>query len=307
MASFEKLMTEGAKILEHYPNQKDPTGRRFHTVKVTLTNSEIRIFPNLRVEHLRPFVNPADLDELVEDGQKHGGSTEGEDEEGKRSRSSLEPAGEEKTKEHAHDAKTPEPPKKKQKQHTNRDHERVKVPAAHHSDHSEKKEKEGKSGSNEHGKEKEAGSHGKEKEGKTGSHGHGKEKDAKTGSHGHGAGRNFEKMMEERPKIIDYHQTQSGNYTVHVSSPDGTIDVFSNISPEHFARYRTEEAVERQPGQPEQPASRPHLVGDTFEKVMESGGRITNTTAFVSHSVRIIMPPQDGEEKEWIEFFGNGE
>lgn len=96
--------------------------------------------------------------------------------------------------------------------------------------------------------------------------------------------------------------------SVHVRSPDGTIDVFSNISPEHFERYRTEEAVERQPGQPalpEQPAS--HHIGNTFEKVMEGGGSIISTNAFVGHSVRAIMPPQDGEENEWVEFFGNGE
>lgn len=170
MTSFEKHMAEGATILEHHPNQKDPTGRRFRTVKITLPSSDVKVFPNLRVEHLRPFVNPSELDEPMEDEQKQGGSTEGEDEEGKRSRSSLEPVGEEKTKEHAHDAKTPEPPKKKQKQHTNGDH--VKDP-------SEKK----------------------------------KEKKGKPGSHGHGAGRSFEKLMEERTKIIDYHRTQTGNYT----------------------------------------------------------------------------------------------
>ncbi|OZJ04101.1 hypothetical protein BZG36_02855 [Bifiguratus adelaidae] len=106
------------------------------------------------------------------------------------------------------------------------------------------------------------------------------------GFHGYGVDRSLEDIMNRGGKITDYHETSSGHYSVHTELPDGTRDVFSNITKEKFDKYKTEES-RHQP--PEKILLRQHHVGDTFGKVMEEGGQILDRQEFRNFNIRVLV------------------
>jgi hypothetical protein len=113
------------------------------------------------------------------------------------------------------------------------------------------------------------------------------------------SGKSFLEFMNEGGKITEYHPTKIGYYSVHVVHPSGIEDTFSNISPEHFEKYKNNGSVNKYP---EEWSIHPHRVGDTFEKVMQAGGQILDKKEFPSSSVRILMPADKGGG---MEFFSN--
>ncbi|RUS32835.1 hypothetical protein BC938DRAFT_474110 [Jimgerdemannia flammicorona] len=280
MTSFEKYMSQGATILEHHPNQKDPTGQKTRTVRIRIPGSEhIKVYPNLSVEHLRPFIDEASL---TADSTSFPQTSEADK---KHPREENEEVADD------DDDGASEPD--------------VKTPSSELDQPVEEADKEEKGLKNGEENEKVEGKKEpppkKQKHNPTTVGDGGEEKEP--GPHGYGVGRNFEKLMEEGAVITDYHVNKTEHFTVHTRNPDGTTDVFSNITAKHFEQHKTNEVIERPP---EQVSLRPHHAGDTFEKVMEAGGRVLEKNEFVGYSVTILMPPAEGEIEQRLEFFGNG-
>ncbi|RUO97201.1 hypothetical protein BC936DRAFT_140818 [Jimgerdemannia flammicorona] len=279
MTSFEKYMSQGATILEHHPNQKDPTGQKTRTVRIRIPGSEhIKVYPNLSVEHLRPFIDEASL---TADSTSFPQTSEADK---KHPREENEEVADD------DDDGASEPD--------------VKTPSSELDQPVEEADKEEKGLKNGEENEKVEGKKEpppkKQKHNPTTVGDGGEEKEP--GPHGYGVGRNFEKLMEEGAVITDYHVNKTEHFTVHTRNPDGTTDVFSNITAKHFEQHKTNEVIERPP---EQVSLRPHHAGDTFEKVMEAGGRVLEKNEFVGYSVTILMPPAEGEIEQRLEFFGN--
>ncbi|RIB08191.1 hypothetical protein C2G38_369939 [Gigaspora rosea] len=104
----------------------------------------------------------------------------------------------------------------------------------------------------------------------------------------------FLRSMQNGGVITEYHKNKRGNYTVHVKLPLNQIEVYSNISPEYFNQFKTDEAKEKLPK-----LNREIHRNDSFEKIMKKGGRIEDCIKFQSNSVFVLMPEGN------IEQFGN--
>jgi hypothetical protein len=99
----------------------------------------------------------------------------------------------------------------------------------------------------------------------------------------------FDELIESGGQIVDSYINARNLYTVQVKTPEGDTRVFPNISKDHLERYTS---IDKH-------AHRRRLSGDTFERVMNSGGEITDIQKFSSNSVYIKMPGGN------VEQFGN--